>query len=1066
MSCIGGSRLATERAAAVPAWAAVSIAVAVAVAVTTGGAGGPPAAAASGLSATIRTRETAGVARSGELVTVGVPVARSAALTSTSGLRLVDPEGEAVPAQIRVTGRWGGAPDDAALPIRWLLVDFLATVSPEGTAEWRLEEGAPAAAAPMIVTTTSDAIVVDTGSTEFTVSRGDGALLDRARAGGLDLLGAAEADNGSLIVTAADGTVLRSRGDAAVLAAEVLETGPVKTVVRKQIELEAGALRDEASDSWSGLVCYSWLYDCTKWRTYWLRATVWETFVAGSSAVRLLVRFENPGLCVVDEAGRKHCYEPHTLHSIQVEDLSLGLELARPATGWRAGTAGGAPNDEVVEYQDSSGLDSWSYYTGLAGAWDRYPRHVSFRGYRTTQGAAIVDAGDTAPGWLALEADAGESTAAVALAGMSRRFPAALRATAGGEAIEIGFYPREWKVAHPLRAGEYHTEQAAIVLGAGQGEHAAERAHAWIEQPLRATLPVDELIATGALDDLSAPGLSPAYDRWNQVTIDPQAQPAATRRTNALEVRDQYGMWGKVEAGFLPNDNEQETSTDLSKYGQYHGFLRQALRLADSDPTWSDLWWRTGTQSLEALIDQGLLYQPHAYPGLWRGLNFAHCFHEDDERKSFPRGGGFGCDFGADLRGAAELYYLTGYPPAVEFVREHADNLYTRSSDEVNSIHDFTGAPLRAYASFIDSLVDAWQLFGERRYLDRAASLAARIDAGDAAILDCPCDAANVAVPVYFAGMLLRALGRYASALAGAGAVPDPRYDDAVRLLDGWAEWLSGKVAFERESPATGRVELVAPYTWNTDGSGNQDPSSSAYRLMAVDGLALAAMHTGNAAHLDTAGRLFEATLRQPFYWSESSTTWPAFTYSTINEAGKLAEHGGYYLARRAAAAPSPTPTQPPGATPSPTPSATPPLAPTHTPSATFSPAATRTPSPTSPPPATATPRPSATGWPTVSPAATPTPPSTTTIRLRGRVAPTTDPAEAQGVRVTLSGSARGALVIAGEQRFHFADLPPGAGRAYTVTFSKPGCSFSFTSLRVSAPTRSMGLPTVHVSCP
>src|SRR6476646_537436 len=70
----------------------------------------------------LTVRETAGVARSGEVVRSGVPMPRSLNLKSVAGFTLIDGSGARVPAEFEVTARWNAALADTTAPIQWLLV--------------------------------------------------------------------------------------------------------------------------------------------------------------------------------------------------------------------------------------------------------------------------------------------------------------------------------------------------------------------------------------------------------------------------------------------------------------------------------------------------------------------------------------------------------------------------------------------------------------------------------------------------------------------------------------------------------------------------------------------------------------------------------------------------------------------------------------------------------------------------------------------------------------------------------------------------------------------------------
>jgi hypothetical protein len=131
----------------------------------------------------LTVRETAGVARSGEVVRSGVPLPRNLGIQSVSGLTVVDSAGSPVPAEFKVTARWNGSKNDASLPIQWLLVGFPATVGANSTATYRLvTDGSagpnPAPARPLTLTRNGNAVTVDTGAAVFRLGAGSGTLFD------------------------------------------------------------------------------------------------------------------------------------------------------------------------------------------------------------------------------------------------------------------------------------------------------------------------------------------------------------------------------------------------------------------------------------------------------------------------------------------------------------------------------------------------------------------------------------------------------------------------------------------------------------------------------------------------------------------------------------------------------------------------------------------------------------------------------------------------------------------------------------------------------------------------
>jgi hypothetical protein len=842
----------------------------------------------------VTLRETAGEARSGELVTFGVPVAAGAGVTSSDHLRVVDESGATVPAQIEVTARWGGSPDGSR-PVRWFLVHTKVDMAPGASTTLRIRKASGDQTAPMSVTDGPDGVVVDTGAIRATVSRRRASVIDSLVRNGVELLDPADFDHG-ILVTNRDGQVLRS-SDAEVLSTEVETTGPLTTTVHQLVELDDVRLRDEHNESWTGVnACFSWLYRCSELQRYRLRVDVWSEFTAGASDVRLRARVANASVCPVTEDGVKHCSAPGSLNSIGWEDLTIRFASSRTLESAGSGSAGSAlGSGPLVSHQESSGLDSWDYYTRLApvgsngynpGGWQERPAsHVAYRGYRTSVAGTVVESGNTAPGWVVATADGGPSLG-LATPDPWKRYPLALRVDSAG--VELGWYPDEFAARFSMRPGERHTIELAIVAdgGGGADTRAADTA---LADPIRWSIDPADLSASGALPRLAPVGEDPGYDMWNMASVDRSISvdrhPLPVNASSILWARDQHGMWGKAEAGYLPNDNEARTSTDLSKYNQYQGYLLQSLR-GDGAPSWSDVWWEMATDANRAQADSGYLVSPTAEPGsVWPGINLAHCFHGNAENVTYPRGGGFGCDFAGDAGGMMLLYYLTGWEPARDAIEAHLSHVRVRAA---GTSYD---GEARAFASLIDVLVDGFAWDGDVTHLQAANTMIARMSAGGGdRYLDCPCTGDSGRINALFVGWLIDSLGRLADAWKTAKGVSSTEYAVARTTLDHHAAWMADEVAFT--SPVNGKSVLAVPYYWYYDGrTSNRDPALSAYALMAVDGLAAAYEHTGTARYLAVAGGLFDGTIELPF-----GTGWTRFVYATINEAGKFATFGGRYL--------------------------------------------------------------------------------------------------------------------------------------------------------------------------
>ncbi|PYQ62679.1 MAG: hypothetical protein DMF53_12495, partial [Acidobacteria bacterium] len=157
----------------------------------------------------LAVRETAGVARSGEVVRSGVPLPRALGVRDPRALAIVGPDGRPVPAEFQILARWNAGRDDAAAPVQWLLAVFPATVAARGTATYTLVADGSAGAnppppSPLRLTRQGDQVVVDTGAATFRLGKNPGELFDeitlpggrRLVTGGAMTLRAAAAEGG------------------------------------------------------------------------------------------------------------------------------------------------------------------------------------------------------------------------------------------------------------------------------------------------------------------------------------------------------------------------------------------------------------------------------------------------------------------------------------------------------------------------------------------------------------------------------------------------------------------------------------------------------------------------------------------------------------------------------------------------------------------------------------------------------------------------------------------------------------------------------------------------------
>src|SRR5215210_4045606 len=175
----------------------------------------------------LTVRETAGIARSGEVIRSGVPIPRSLNLRGTGSFAVVDAAGKAVPADFQITARWNAPLADTTAPIQWILVTFPASVSANGSTTFRVVTNGsvvnPAPVRPLRLTQAGDLITVDTGAAVFRFGANPGALFDEV------LL-----DNGTRLIGGSAMTIRASGGSAGhstTRKVRIEHSGPLAAVV-------------------------------------------------------------------------------------------------------------------------------------------------------------------------------------------------------------------------------------------------------------------------------------------------------------------------------------------------------------------------------------------------------------------------------------------------------------------------------------------------------------------------------------------------------------------------------------------------------------------------------------------------------------------------------------------------------------------------------------------------------------------------------------------------------------------------------------------------------------------
>lgn len=482
-------------------------------------------------SLTLNVRETTGVARSGEIVRSGVPLARSLNVLSTATLAIVDAAGAAVPAEFEVTARWNAGKSDATAPIQWLLVSFPATVGANQAAAYRLvTDGSaanPAPATRINLTQNGNAVTIDTGAATFRLGSNPGTLFDEVvLANGTRVIG-----GGALSLQTGGSTY----GHSTTRRVWIEHQGPLTAIVVVQGAYDAPAIGNG---------------QLSTRRRY--------VFTAGSptAIVRHVTNWEGNfdcAGCAITPAG--------TPNGVRVDKMrdDLAIELGGTPTVTAIGNFS-APAVSATVGTDQS-------------AWVRQ----QLRANRTSPQAFDVNvagggaAGVKADGGL-LAASGPAGTVAIALNHMHRYEPQALRLLPGGHLAIDAVDDKAWLANHQ---GLFATLAVTAVAGTPSRADLNRTTWAPLNRPLRAWPEAQWFASSDALDDFPV-GPLPAELAGYDTAV-------ANTLSRTVSKIDQLGINGMMTFGVYP------------RYWGKDGDDGELTCGAGSDPTpnehWDDLFW-------------------------------------------------------------------------------------------------------------------------------------------------------------------------------------------------------------------------------------------------------------------------------------------------------------------------------------------------------------------------------------------------------------------------------------------------------------------------------------------
>lgn len=443
-----------------------------------------------------------------------------------SGLAVVDEQGRSVPAQFEPLALWWGRGGS----VKWLLVDLLADVPPNGRADYRLVRGKGAAPSGLQVLESKKSVIVNTGPLRAVISRTRGTVIDEihvdrngdGRFGPDERVIRPDETNGSIVRSDDQDVVfgqsneynMWGTGGGRIQSGEYIAAGrliqhdygsgfsaPEEVAVETRGPLRA-TIRVEGShaprEKGDGILDEGFYH-----------YTVWLHFYAGKAHLDIEHSLDNHRRDV-----------PMRIHRIREARMQFALDdaiAARSVVGEEGGGTFSAPlsGRTISLLQDSGNLERWDLVERLAGKRGEEAKSTpgyffrarmllgpaAFRGYKVVPGrtwpeeATVLAQGDRAPGWAGVDGDRGGLT--LFMQDFWIECPKAIRVSPHRvEAVFLpGFSPEEFQVHSSARKS--HALTLAFHTGPAELERRTGNAEAHLHPLLVRTVP-EQIARSGA----------------------------------------------------------------------------------------------------------------------------------------------------------------------------------------------------------------------------------------------------------------------------------------------------------------------------------------------------------------------------------------------------------------------------------------------------------------------------------------------------------------------------------------------------------------------------------------
>ncbi len=738
------------------------------------------------LNVPLTVRESAGAARSGEIVTTGIPIPKGQ-LASDQGAAITGVDG-----QFETLATWGDG------SVKWLLVSFPANVPAFGSSTYQLVNGSGnAPGGNLSVQQSAGTVTVDTGPLKFTMkstgfnlfdevwidSNGDGSFAAAER------IVSPRATNGSVIQDPSGNVFTSAQSPSIELVVE--ESGPLRAVIAFE-GVHAGPAGNHLN--FSGRV-YAYR-DRSDVRVQFSQANMipTDTYSGGNQPLCRWLKGQGP--------------VGGTMNSLFMDDLSLVARV--DLTGAPRFAIQGAPGSaaqsgnltaESSLYQDSSGGPYWFVSGG-----------TTFSGYRIQSGTTQLAAGSRAQGFA--DVNDGSRGLSVAIRDFWQNFPNKLSVSPDGT-VRVGIMPRDFADPFEHRPGERKTHWAMFYFHAGDaGAAKSADIAAAFDAPLRAMASAQYYADSKAIDDLVP------YDPSQFSDYEIHCQTGVDGFRDASEDSDMYGwqdygdLWSDFEGGGSP-PNTNNAANNL-EYDTGFTFIQQALRTSGLNDDLSDDWWSFAEAGNAHVADIDL-YHVTAGPlrwmwgGMWNHTGHGYGGYDDPHRGSSSNSAH------SWNRGMMTWYYLSGDRAVLDGALKITENMTWRveNGPGMPGISGTTGEE-RGPGHTIQILLDAYLHTWDTRYLNAARKAVLESHADTKEYIQSP-DSGTWRMKPWMVAILMRSLGRFAQVMQEEKGITEaPAIDSLLK----YAEFMERKAWIDRVNGLPGFIY------YQVEGSGATIPDA------------------------------------------------------------------------------------------------------------------------------------------------------------------------------------------------------------------------------------------------